>query len=192
MRVLERLLELIVEPLVTSYLEMRPGDGEVHRETSDQKFRVREFKEPNWIFNRDMYLAVGGTWKWIDKQPWADERWSEYASDPNLRTFAAYYDDTLVGYYELRRTDLSLMPAQEDKHEGEVEIAYFGLLPNFIGHGLGGALLTSAIANAWAWSPTPFRVWVHTCTRDHPNALNNYQARGFKIYKTEEGELTDH
>jgi len=60
-------------------------------------------------------------------------------------------------------------------------------LPDFIGRGLGGALLTSAIENALAWAPPPSRVWVHTCNRDHPNALNNYQAKGFKIYKTEEG-----
>ena len=183
---IQRSLVLIVEPLVTTYLEMRPGDGAPTR--LNQKFRVRELKEPNWIFNRDMYLAVGGTWKWIDKWPWAGEQWREYASDPNLRTFAAYYDNTLAGYYELRRSDSS----QGDKHGGQVEIAYFGLLPDFVGRGLGGALLTNAIENAWAWAPTPVRVWVHTCNRDHPNALNNYQARGFKIYKIEEGEPTSH
>ncbi len=78
------------------------------------------------------------------------------------------------------------------EYEGEVEIAYFGLLPDFIGRGLGSALLTSAIENAWGWAPIPSRIWVHTCNRDHLNALNNYQARGFKIYKIEEGEPTDH
>jgi GNAT superfamily N-acetyltransferase len=82
----------------------------------------------------------------------------------------------LAGYYELRR----------DKHGG-VEIAYFGLLPEFIGRGLGGALLTSAIEEAW--SPCSgiitTRVWVHTCNRDHPQALANYQARGMIVYKIE-------
>jgi ribosomal protein S18 acetylase RimI-like enzyme len=192
LRVLQRSLELIVEPLVTTYLEMRAGDGVPNRQDCDPKFRVRESDDPNWIFNRDMYVAVGETWKWIDKRPWTDEQWNEYASDPNLRTFAAYYDHALAGYYELRRSDASSTPSQRDEHEGEVEIAYFGLLPDFIGRGLGGALLTSAIENAWAWAPTPSRVWVHTCNRDHPNALNNYQASGFKIYKIEEGEPADH
>ena len=139
-----------------------------------------------------MYVAVGKTWKWIDKRPWTNERWNEYASDPNLRTFAAYYDNALAGYYELRRSDSPLNAWYHDELEGEVEIAYFGLLPDFIRRGLGGALLTSAIEKAWAWAPTPARVWVHTCNRDHPNALNNYRARGFKIYKIEEGESTDH
>jgi ribosomal protein S18 acetylase RimI-like enzyme len=177
-----------VEPLVTTYLEMRRGDGAPNRQNRDPSFRVREFKEPNWVFNRDMYIAVGEAWKWIDKGPWTDERWNEYASDPNLRTFAAYYDDTLAGYYELRRSDPPSRTSRRDGDEGEVEIAYFGLLPDFIGRGLGSELLTSAIENAWAWAPTPSRVWVHTCNRDHPNALNNYQARGFKICKIEEGD----
>jgi GNAT superfamily N-acetyltransferase len=64
-----------------------------------------------------------------------------------------------------------------------VEIAYFGLLPAFIGRGLGGALLTNAIEEAWQMSPE--RVWVHTCTLDHPSALANYQARGMEVYKVE-------
>src|SRR5437588_207303 len=102
------------------------------------------------------------------------------------------YDNALAGYYELRRNHAPSAPSYRDEYKGEVEIAYFGLLPDFIGRGLGSALLTSAIENAWAWAPTPSRVWVHTCNRDHPNALYNYQAGGFKIYKIEEGEPTHH
>src|SRR5437867_1586360 len=96
---------------------------------------------------------------------------------PELRTFGAYYDASLAGYYELRRDD----------RDG-VEIAYFGLLPKFIGRGFGGALLTSAIEEAWRASPSITRVWVHTCTCDHPHALANYQARGMVIYKREPAE----
>jgi GNAT superfamily N-acetyltransferase len=94
-----------------------------------------------------------------------------------LRTFVAYYDNSLAGYYELRRDD-----------EGGVEIAYFGLLPEFIGRGLGGALLTSAIEEAWQMLSLVSRVWVHTCNLDHPAALANYQARGMAIYKQETTE----
>src|SRR5262249_18448209 len=147
-----RSLELIVEPLITTYLEMRSGDSALNRQKCDPTFRVREFKQPNWIFNRDMYVAVGESWKWIDQLPWTEEEWNEYASDPNRRTFAAYYDGALAGYYELRRSAPST-PSRRDEPGGEVEIAYFGLLPDFIGRGLGGALLTSAIENAWAWAP---------------------------------------
>ena len=118
---------------------------------------------------------MGEQWDWIDKRPWTDGQWKEYATAPELRTFAGYYDDVLAGYYELRRD-----------REGGIEIAYFGLLPEWIGRGLGGALLTSAIEGAWRMEPNPSRVWVHTCNRDHPQALANYQARGMIVYKVEE------
>jgi GNAT superfamily N-acetyltransferase len=159
-------------PLVTTYLEMRSPE-QLRPKRLDKRFQIQERKEPNWVFNRDLYFAVGEQWHWIDKRPWTDEQWKEYAATPNLRTFAAYYDDALAGYYELRRSE-----------EDDVEIAYFGLLPEFIGRGLGGALLTSAIEGAWGMSPK--RVWVHTCNRDHPQALANYQARGMIVYKVEE------
>ena len=143
-----------------------------------------------------MYFQVGEKWKWIDKRPWTDAQWKEYASDPRLRTFAGYCDDEVAGYFELLRESNSghessaFVPRPRDFgaiHPAdageEVEIAYFGLLPEFIGRGLGGELLTSAIETGWAWPPTPSRIWVHTCNRDHSSALTNYQARGFKIYK---------
>ena len=151
---------------------------------ADARFQVREQKEPNWVFNRDLYFAVGEQWQWIDKRPWTDEQWKEYAAAPELRTFAAYYDDVLAGYYELR------CESEPDRQNTAVEIAYFGLLPDFIGRGLGGALLTSAIEEAWSPESirgiAPKRVWVHTCNRDHPQALANYQARGMIVYKIEE------
>jgi GNAT superfamily N-acetyltransferase len=167
--------------LITTYLEMRSPEQLRPKRCTDAKLQIREQKEPNWVFNRDLYFAVGEQWQWIDKRPWTDDQWKEYAAAPELRTFAAYYDGELAGYYELR-----------SDAEGEVEIAYFGLLPEFTGRGLGGALLTSAIEEAW--SPeiirgiAPKRVWVHTCNRDHPQALANYQARGMVVYKVEETE----
>lgn len=166
-----------MSPLVTTYLEMQSRE-QLCPKRADERFQVREQKEPNWVFNRDMYFRVGEQWHWIDKRPWTNGRWQEYALAPELRTFAAYYDDALSGYYELRQE------SEPDGRNATVEIAYFGLLPEFIGRGLGGALLTSAIEEAWRLSPK--RVWVHTCNRDHPQALANYQARGFVIYKMEE------
>jgi GNAT superfamily N-acetyltransferase len=183
------------EKLVTTYLEMRmPAASSSQRsQVTDQRFEIREWTGGDWRFNREMYLAVGENWKWIDKRPWTDEQWQEYAHDPMLRTFAGYYGGEVVGYFELRRSAASPSRGQRSavtrQKEEEVEIAYFGLLPDFIGRRLGGALLTSAIENAWGWTPTPSRVWVHTCNRDHPNALANYKARGFRVYKIEEEPL---
>src|SRR5215475_9493351 len=163
------------EPLITTYLEMRSAD-QLQPKCQDMRFQIREKTERDWRFNRDLYFRVGETWDWTDKRSWRDDQWKEYATAPELRTFAGYYDDVLAGYYELRRD-----------RDGGIEIAYFGLLPDWIGQGLGGALLTSAIETAWRMEPNPSRVWVHTCNRDHPQALANYQARGMVVYKVEKG-----
>ena len=159
--------------LVTTYLEMRSPD-QLRPKRAHPRFQVREMKERDWRFNRDLYLLVGEQWDWVDKRSWTDAQWIEYATVSELRTFAGYYDGALAGYYELNRDA-----------GGDIEIAYFGLLPEWIGRGLGGALLTSAIEWAWRMEPKPGRVWVHTCNRDHPQALANYQARGMIVYNVE-------
>jgi GNAT superfamily N-acetyltransferase len=163
-------------PLVTTYLEMR-SPNQLRPKCADERFQIREKTDRNWRFNRDLYFAVGEQWQWIDKRPWTEEQWKEYAALPEQRTFAAYYGDALAGYYELRNDT-----------DGGVEIAYFGLLPEFIGRDLGGVLLTSTLDEAWSRRGriAPKRVWVHTCNRDHPQALANYQARGMVVYKVEE------
>jgi GNAT superfamily N-acetyltransferase len=166
-----------VTSIVTTYLEMRSPDQLRPTRCANARFEIREKKRRDWQFNRDLYRAVGQMWSWNDKRKWTNEQWKEYGLATELRTFAAYYDNMLAGYYELRRDD-----------EGDVEIAYFGLLPEFIGRGLGGALLTSAIEEAWRSSPSISRVWVHTCNLDHPAALANYQARGMVIYTQETTE----
>ena len=137
--------------ILTTYLEMHSRNQLRAKRCADGRFEVREKKERDWRFNRDLYLAVGEMWLWDDKRGWTDEQWKEYGLASELRTFGAYYDNSLAGYYELRRDD-----------EGGVEIAYFGLLSEFIGRGFGGALLTSAIEEAWRMSPSTTRVWVHT------------------------------
>ena len=165
---------MAAEPLIITYLEMRSRD-QLRPKRADARFQVREKRNRDWRFNRDLYFRVGEQWDWIDKRPWTDGQWKEYAAAAELCTFAGYYDDVLAGYYELHR-DM----------DGGVEIAYFGLLPEFIGRGLGGVLLTSAIEGAWRMEPNTSRLWVHTCNRDHPQALANYQARGMIVYKVEE------
>ena len=84
----------------------------------------------------------------------------------------AYREGSIAGFYELQQQD-----------GDSVEIAIFGLTPEFVGKGCGGPLLDSAIEHAYGWGAR--RVWVHTCTDDHPNALNNYQKSGFQVFKVE-------
>jgi len=164
-------------PVVTTYLEMRSPEQLRPKRCADARFQIREQTETDWRFNRDLYFRVGEQWEWIDRRAWTEEQWKQYAMAPELRTFAASYDETVAGYYELRQDT-----------EGGVEVAYFGLLPEFIGRGLGGALLTVAIEEAWSrrGGIAPKRVWVHTCNLDHPQALANYRARGMVVYKVEQ------
>jgi GNAT superfamily N-acetyltransferase len=122
--------------------------------------------------------AVGRDYSWNDRLHWTRSRWMEWLSRQEVETWVAYHSVAPAGYFELE--------AQEG---GNVEIVYFGLLPSFTGQGLGGYLLTQAVGRAFAMSAGVRRVWVHTCTLDHPDAVASYQARGFAIFKEEEEDM---
>ncbi len=129
-------------------------------------------------FNRFLYVTVGGRWYWYERLTWDDARWLDYVNRPELETWVLYVSGTPAGYVEL-----------EAQAEGNIEVAYFGLIDKFIGQRLGGYLLSAGVQRAWDLGAR--RVWVHTCTLDGPHALPNYLARGFRIYdeKTEQVEL---
>ena len=135
-------------------------------------FEVRRAEIPCPELNRFLYTSVGGNWYWTDRLVWSYSQWLEYLNRPELETWVGYLSGTTAGYFELEK--------QKDQN---IEIAYFGLLPSFIGKKLGGALLTVAVERAWELGAS--RVWVHTCTLDGPFALRNYQARGFRQFKEE-------
>lgn len=161
-----------MQPVTTSYLEMREASELRPKYCDDPKFEIREIDSPQWQLNRSLYSKVGEAWSWTDKGGWSDEQWREYVESDRLRTFVSYYDGSPAGYYELHGTA-----------GAEIEIGYFGLMPAFFGRGFGGALLTSALESAWRLNTT--RVWVHTCSLDHAASLRNYEARGMRIYKVE-------
>jgi len=119
--------------------------------------------------NRFFYKEVGKLWQWTDRLNWSEEEWRNWVERENAQTWMLLLRGTPAGYFEL------------DDQDGNVEVAYFGLLPQFLGKGLGGGFLTAAVEKAWEMGAA--RVWVHTCSFDHPNALKNYQARGFQIYR---------
>jgi GNAT superfamily N-acetyltransferase len=161
-----------MRPFVVTYLEMHSSLEVCPKRSSDPRFWIGEATVPQWSFNRYLYQTVGAAWDWRDKLVWSDQEWQDYVETDRLRTFVGYVDGAPAGYYELLRDPV-----------GGIQIAYFGLMPAFIGLGYGGALLTDALERAWRMGPN--RVWVHTCNHDHPSALPNYQARGFQIYKVE-------
>jgi GNAT superfamily N-acetyltransferase len=162
------------------YLEMTSRDQvrPPSRPASDLKFVRAEVPLPE--FNRFFYVTVGRDWFWIDRLSWSRQRWTQWLDRPELQTFAAYVRGTPAGYFEL-----------EQQPEGNVEVAYLGLVPQFIGHRVGGHLVAEAATRAWDTGAR--RVWLHTCSLDHPQALANYLARGFKQFKFEtvEKELPD-
>ena len=127
---------------------------------------------------RRLYKEVGEQWFWHDRLEWSDEELAAHLTRPNVRVWeiTAAAGTRSAGYFELQRHD-----------DGSVEIAYFGLMPEFIGHGLGGGMLECAVEEAWAMGAK--RVWLHTCTLDSDRALPNYLARGFQPYKTERLEV---
>ena len=123
--------------------------------------------------NKFFYKNVGKDHKWIDRLVWSDTQWIDYVSNKNLRTFIFKKKDDLAGFFEL-----IFNPEKK-----EIEIAYFGLLEEYRNKKLGSYLLSQAIKKSFENNIK--RVWLHTCSLDHKNALNNYISRGMKIFKTE-------
>jgi len=145
----------------------------------DPELEVRQAEVASPEFSRGLYTSVGADWYWIDRFRWTWSRWMEWLDRPELETWVGYVRGTPAGFFELEHVD------------DAVEIASFGLLPAFIGRGLGSRLLDRAIRRAWERGPN--RVWVHTCSLDGPVALRNYQRRGLEIYdeRTEDVLLPD-
>jgi GNAT superfamily N-acetyltransferase len=139
---------------------------------------VDRVEHPAPALYRQCYRTVGEAYHWRDRWDWTDEEIRRHLGQPEITLHVARRERALAGWYELRRVP----------EERSVEIAYFGLCPGAIGHGLGKHLLSCAVRDAWALGPT--RVWLHTCTLDHPAALPNYKKRGFRPYKTEVYEVT--
>ena len=142
---------------------------------SERNYELHKATTPLPELNRFLYATVGAACMWYMRLSWNYQQWSDYLSNTNIETWVAYQGATPIGYFELERQAM-----------GTAEIVYFGLVPEFVGKGLGRQLLTDAIAKAWAIGEK--RIWLHTCTLDHPNALPNYLNRGFKIFKEEEFE----
>lgn len=162
-----------MEPVTTYYLEMTKVT-QLKTKPRPENLLISEVEIKNYRFNRFLYQLIGEPWHWTDKLSQSPEQWQEYAHADNLRTWVAYSKGSIAGYFELQK--------QEDN---AVEIVYFGLAPDFLNQGFGGYLLSHAIEAAWAWGNVS-RVWVHTCSLDHPYALANYQGRGMRIYHQEQ------
>lgn len=159
--------------VTTTYLEMTDRASFRRKREAAKPFLLSRATSTSPESNRSLYEAVGAAWHWHERLVWDEERWRSYLDRPCLETWIATVLDAPAGYFELEADEV-----------GNVQIVYFGLLPEFIGKGLGGELLTAAIERAWQMGAK--RVWVHTCDLDHPHALANYRARGFREYRVEQ------
>ena len=162
------------KPFTIYYLQMLDR-GELQAKDTPPGFDISMVTPPAFEVNRRFYKDVGAKWGWIDRLAWSDQQWAAYVNRPQFQTWVASLDGESAGYFEL-----------ETQGPGDVEIVYFGLLDQYTGRGLGGAMLIEAVERAWSFGEAS-RVWLHTCTKDHPAALANYRRRGFKLYDTKPG-----
>ena len=145
------------------------------KETSlpSKKYSIQQINPANFLINKFFYKNVGKNHNWVDRLVWTENQWIKYTTDKKVKTYVLKKEEDLAGYFELII----------HHNKNEIEIAYFGLLEEYQNKKLGSHLLSSAIKNSFLNNPE--RVWVHTCSLDHKNALNNYIARGMKIFKRE-------
>ncbi|MDA7553079.1 GNAT family N-acetyltransferase [Candidatus Pelagibacter sp.] len=156
-----------------SYLEINSLKDlkEVQKPSGDYSLKLLD--PVNFQLNKFFYKNIGKKHKWIDRLVWEESKWIEYVTNKDVKTYIFKKKDDLVGFFELL----------EHTEKKEIEIAYFGLLEEYHNKKLGSFLLSKAIKKSFEYKID--RVWLHTCSLDHKNALNNYISRGMKIFKTE-------
>jgi ribosomal protein S18 acetylase RimI-like enzyme len=155
------------------YLHLFSSNDLIPSNYKEKNLEVILEKEPSVNFCKFLYKEVGRDFFWRDRLKWSDQDWLDYISNDFFKLYILKQNNELAGYYELLY----------DPKISSMEIAYFGIFKEFFGKGIGGYLLTDAILTSFNQKIN--KVWVHTCTLDHPNALKNYLARGMKVFKTE-------
>jgi len=162
-----------METIVRNYLEIKSLNQLSEIKKPSDNYLLKQVLPNDFQLNKFFYKEIGKNYQWVDRLIWTDKNWIEYVSSPNLFTFVLKNNDDIAGFFELMYR----------KNKLETEIAYFGLLKEYFGKKLGGYMLSEAIKKSFSYNVE--RVWAHTCSLDHKNALKNYLSRGMKIYNTE-------
>jgi len=163
----------VIEEIFRKYLEIKSINDLNEVEISLNNYSLNLIELKDFQLNKFFYKEIGKKCYWVDRLAWTDQNWIEYVSNKNLVTYILKNNDNLVGYCEIVL----------NKEKQESEIAYFGILEEYFEKKLGGFLLTEAIKKSFSLNAK--RVWVHTCSLDHKNALRNYLARGMTVFKSE-------
>jgi len=162
-----------MEKIVKNYLEIKSLDELVQKKKPNSEYFVEKVSINDFQLNKFFYKQIGQNHHWNDRLVWDDKKWIDYVSNQNVFTFVLKDNENIAGFFELIY----------HKDKSEMEIAYFGLLKDYMAKKLGGYMLSEAIKISFSYKVK--RLWVHTCSLDHKNALNNYLARGMKIYNIE-------
>ena len=163
----------MTEKIYRSYLEIK-SLGELKKIKKPSENYFIELADPkDFQLNKFFYKNIGKNCQWTDRLIWTDLNWIDYISNDQLFTHILKDKNEIAGYFEVLF----------NKQSKEAEIAYFGILEEYYGKKLGGYLLSEAIKSSFNLGSE--RVWAHTCSLDHKNALLNYQSRGMKIFKSE-------
>ncbi|MEJ7811889.1 MAG: GNAT family N-acetyltransferase [Gemmatimonadaceae bacterium] len=160
-----------------TYVQMERASQLRPARSDDARVRIERALECTASFYRYLYREVGARYRWRDRAGWSDETIRAHLATPAVAVWVMSVGGTPAGYFELQRHD-----------DGATEIVHFGLLPEFVGRGLGKHMLTVAAEQAWEGS---HRVWLHTCTLDDRAALPNYLKRGFVPYREERYTVSD-
>ncbi len=163
----------MTEEVKRNYLEINSLEDLKEGRSLSNDYSLNLIDPINFQLNKFFYKNIGKNHKWVDRLKWSEEKWIHYVSSENVRTYVFKFKDDLIGFFEL------IFHLEKN----ETEIAYFGILEEYQNKKLGSYLLCEAIKKSFVKNID--RVWVHTCSLDHKNALNNYISRGMKIYKTE-------
>ncbi len=163
----------MIEEIKRNYLEINSIKDLKGVNTPSSDLSIKLIEPTDFQLNKFFYKHIGKKHNWVDRLIWTEEKWINYVSNNKVKTYVLRKKEDLVGFFELIfHLDIR-----------EVEIAYFGILEEYQNKQLGSYLLSEAIKISFKENIR--RVWVHTCSLDHRNALNNYISRGMKIFKTE-------
>ena len=163
----------MIEKIFRTYLEIKSIDDLNEVEKPIGNYSINLVDPIDFQLNKFFYKQIGQKYFWKDRLEWSNQTWIKYVSDNKLSTYVLKNNKEIVGYFELIF----------HKTKEEAEIAYFGILENYFGKKLGGYLLSQAIKKSFELNVK--RVWLHTCSLDHKNALKNYLSRGMAIFKSE-------
>ena len=163
----------MIKKVKRNYLEIKSLQDLKEGNKPPKNYSLRLIDPINFQLNKFFYKSIGKNHQWIDRLTWPEEKWINYVSSKNVQTYVFKFNDDLVGFFEL------IFHLEKN----ETEIAYFGILEEYQNKKLGSYLLSEAIKKSFINKTK--RVWVHTCSLDHKNALRNYISRGMKIFKTE-------